>query len=161
MSSFENWLEQKPSPFQTILILLSLILLSLITYLSLGTIINYPFGWNGLVNITPYTTMIIAKNAFGEEVIFRFIPFFAILKIINKKSVIFYLFVLAMSLIFAYLHIGLPSLIALGPIGLMLSISYLKFGGYRNNHLRAFLLTGAGHTLINFSLYYIGSIITT
>ena len=152
MSTLKIWLETKMALSREIMFSALLVLASLSIYLGLGTVFGYPFGWELLVRLTPYTAMIMVKNALGEEALFRLLPlliFFAVVKDRKIAIVLFFIF----SPLFAYLHIGLISLFVIGPISVLLTLAFLKFGGATGNHLRGFMFVGAIHAVTNFSIH--------
>ena len=159
MHAFENWLEKEISISKTICLVILISALCLICYLVLGNLVNYPFNWFMLAPIRPYSAFLITKNAFGEEAVFRLIPIAILTSLLNKNNPVFYLIIFFIALFFAYCHLGIISLIVIGPISIMLTVAYLKFGGYSNKHLKAFLITGSIHSIVNLSLHGIGMLL--
>ncbi|MFH1427635.1 MAG: hypothetical protein ABIG60_03860, partial [Patescibacteria group bacterium] len=85
MNAFENWLEKDINIIGAIVLSIIIVALSLIFYLVLGSLFNYPFNWNYLAPICPFSALYIIKNAFGEEALFRLIPIFIIANFLNKR----------------------------------------------------------------------------
>jgi hypothetical protein len=152
MSTFTKWLESEMTFSREIVLSTFFVLACLVIYLALGTIFKYPFMWELLTEVAPYSTMMMAKNALGEEAAFRLVPGLVIFSLIKDKQTAIILFFL-ISPLFAYLHIGMLSLFVLGPISLIFTLTYLKFGGVTGNHLRGFLFAGTIHVATNVSIH--------
>ena len=152
MSTLKIWLESEMAFHQEIMLSVLMVLASFAFYLGLGTIFHYPFMWSLVADITPYSAMMMAKNALGEEALFRLIPCLILFAFIKSKKlaiIAFFLF----SPLFAYLHIGYLSLVVLGPISVIFTLAYLKFGGTAGKHLRGFVFVGLIHTAANLSIH--------
>ena len=153
MQSLYCWLEKEDSFSREFLLFLAFLSSSIFLYLFLGTLFGYPLGLKNALSLTPYSIMIIVKNAFGEEAVFRLIPFVLFFFFVKRRGASFLIFLLAQSFIFGYVHTGLISMLALGPVGIVLSLAYLKFGGFFNRPLRGFVFSAGIHSLINLSLH--------
>ena len=160
MKKFYGWLEAEYAGIHVFLFFLLLVFASVSIYLLLGKLFNYPFMWGMIADVSPYSTLIIAKNSFGEEAIFRLVPFIIFFKLFNKKSPLLIVLIVCSAAIHAYTHFGQVSLMTLTLIFILFALAYLKLGGIQNRHTRAFLFLGAAHTTTNVIIHVIGTSIT-
>jgi membrane protease YdiL (CAAX protease family) len=96
--------------------------------------------------------------AFGEEMLFRWLPLISSVRWIGAKNALLFV-ALPSSLIFGWVHYAsfdakalLAMVVFQGFGGVIYSIAYLKAGGAYKRHSRALLTTTVMHALFNLAL---------
>ena len=93
-----------------------------------------------------------AFGAAAEEFLFRFLPLVAILQITKNapKNDGWVLGVtIASSMLFGYLHGGVPFIFLQGVLGFLLSVVFLKCGGFQGKFLKAIVASSLCHLAFN------------
>jgi len=155
MNKFYDWLEVEYLGTRAFLFFLIMVFVSVLLYLVLGKIFNYNFMWWMIVRPDFSNTLIISIKAFGEEAIFQLLPFLLYFKLFGKRHPALLIMILIVAAFHGYRHFGTVSLLSLTPIFILLSVAYLKLGGYQNNQLKAFVWLGTIHTTVNFTIHLI------
>jgi membrane protease YdiL (CAAX protease family) len=97
--------------------------------------------------------------AFMEEILFR-APLGILLRLkMGLGKVICSM--LALSIFFGYLHGGIGNIFIQGMAGVILSLVFLKCGGYNLNMPKALVTTTLMHFSFNVTLVFIGKIVST
>jgi len=118
-----------------------------------------------------YFILLCVFSWFLEEVVFRFIPIAASVRIFGKKYKIFIVLILVSGL-FGFLHGGWSFIFFQGFCGLTLCLLYLKCGGlsteylkqssffdktkfFFKKHSKALFASTVAHAMFNFSIYVV------
>jgi len=102
------------------------------------------------VGINVFLFLIIPLMAVLEEVAFRFIPIYILVKYFEKYTIPVMVIV---SCLFGYLHGGWEHVLIQGFGGIGLSLMYIK--GLSVNHPFALTITSITHTIFNFTICYL------
>ena len=147
MKWLEKWLTKEESKLKDV----SWATISLIVVVALVLILEKVDVLSGVQNMRgyePFELLEIFIDAFGEEVLFRVIPIAGLVFFITRDLRILLTVVLLSSILFASLHQS-PEVILLTITGLVLSLSYLKLGGYTSRYMKALMYCGGIHSLVN------------
>lgn len=87
--------------------------------------------------------------AAAEELIFRLFPLVAAFLIFGRRLIPVLAIALGASLIFGVLHGNYLNIFIQGASGFLLSLLFLKCGGYNGNILKAVASSSLGHFLLN------------
>jgi hypothetical protein len=109
--------------------------------------VDYPYRqW---VQTDPYFYEFLLRQALGEEAFYRLIPLAITIQLFGTNWRALSLVIIATSICFSFLHNGYPSLLALGPASVLLSLAFLYFGGLQKHYLSGFFWCSGIHIAIN------------
>jgi hypothetical protein len=134
-----------------LLVLLFYVIVILGVYYLAVCYLNYPYAKEAVVSL--FVCENIFRQAFGEEVVYRLLPLMAVISLFGTNKFALTIVIISMSTYFALGHLGLKSLIPIGFSGIVLSIIFLQFGGYKKQYLQGLLWSGFAHSLANFSIF--------
>ena len=147
MKWLEKWLLREESKLKN----MTLAVISLTVVVAIVLVVEEVDVLSGIQNMKGYELielLLIAVSAFGEEMVFRVIPLAGLMFYLTRDLRVLLLVVLVSSILFALTH-NHPEIILLSITGVVLSLSYLKFGGYTGQYMKALMYCGGIHYLVN------------
>lgn len=153
MRRIENWLLSESSFVKDTLYVLLFFLMSTAVFF-IFFVLEHKDGFKTLyIGLSEFRVPmlrnieLIVIAASGEEVYFRLIPLVGILLITRNIWVVITV-PLPVSLLFGYRHF-VDSWMLLALIGMILSVAFLKLGGYKGKYIKSLLLVGLIHGGVN------------
>ena len=156
MKRFENWLESEISGLKALGLILLATVCIVITYSALveisATTIWSSYGIKSFGQI-----LFISIQSMGEEVMYRILPIGGVIYFLGKRIRPVILVAVVTALYWGYGHVGLNGYIIIYILpAFILSIMYLKMGGYNGKSMMGLLSAGTVHILANISIFTIG-----
>lgn len=96
----------------------------------------------------------VVLRVFVEETLFRLLPL-VIGRTITSSPKLLLLISVISSILFGYIHAGVPTIFLNGVVGFVLCIVFLKFGGMNKKYTKALMVVTFLHVVNNLYLHFL------
>lgn len=155
MKKVLTWLNDEVLGYKVVIYVLVTLGIDFILEYSLVDLLSYlsfklPPREPSLDMTQPYFPVLLFSFVAIEEFIFR-LPLVVAIEVWGLSSKVLAC-AFGLSFVFGILHGNIVNLFAQGMGGICLSFLFLKCGGFRNNYVKAFLVTTSAHFIWNISI---------